>query len=227
MGTSVTRTADLEISFFEEAAELGAPAFAGLPGAGFLVVDTSFRILLAAGHAIRDEVRDGVRTRRVPEVIPASAWTVLRPRYEAALGGEVQEFDYEAERDGSSHHVRLAPLWAGTTITGVTVIIQDITAHTTATRLLAESDRRLSSVFEVLDEGVLVIDSTGQILQANPAARRIVGAELRPPVGGARVVGAARRAVLVRRHARDRRTDGPGLGGAGARRRSGDRWSRR
>ena len=41
--------------FFEEAVELGAPAFAGLPGAGFLVVDTSLRILLPIGLKFFDQ----------------------------------------------------------------------------------------------------------------------------------------------------------------------------
>ncbi len=52
------------------------------------------------------------------------------------------------------------------------------------TRGITGRDRRLGSVFEVLDDGVLVLDTAGRVLDANPAASRILGIDLASIVDG-------------------------------------------
>lgn len=162
----------------EETAEIGRALIARLPGAGLLIVDADLRILIADGDVFRDVDHGGVG-RRVPEVIPAAAWEILEPRYNAALDGHVQTFDYEAAGDPSVHSVRLAPIRDGAAAPiGVMVLTQDTTEKAAAIRQLAESKRLQRSVLEVLDEGVMVLDSDLGLVQANGAASAILGLDL-------------------------------------------------
>jgi hypothetical protein len=65
--------------------------------------------------------------RRVDDVIPAPAWTVLEARYTAALNGAVQSFEFAASSDGSVHWLRMAPIRDDGAVVGVMVLSQDTT----------------------------------------------------------------------------------------------------
>lgn len=56
--------------------------------------------------------------------------------------------------------------------------IRDITTDTHAVDGREEHDQRLRSVFAALDDGVLVVDRRGRILEVNPAASHILGIDL-------------------------------------------------
>jgi signal transduction histidine kinase len=45
-------------------------------------------------------------------------------------------------------------------------------------RALADAERRQRGIFDALDEGVLVVDRDGSVIDANPSARRLLGAAL-------------------------------------------------
>jgi PAS domain S-box-containing protein len=169
----------LNLQRLEDTAELGRALITRLPGAGLLIVDADLRILLADGDVHRDLPADIVG-KRVDDVVPAGAWERLEPRYRAALGGELQTFDFDFEALGSVtvHALRFAPIRGDASVIGVMVLSQDITAQVRAIRQLADSERLQRSVLEVLDEGVVVVGSDGALVQANRAACAILGLEL-------------------------------------------------
>lgn len=180
---------------FEETAELGRGLIARLPGAGLLILDANLHVLLVEGDAHRNLAYESVVGRPVRDVIPAPAWAVLKPRYALALAGEVQSFDYEAITDASVHSLRLAPIRDGAEVVGVLVLSQEITAAVTASRRLEGSERLQRSVLEALEEGVIVLDRQGRLLQANAAACQILGTDLtsaRPDVAWWEAFGARR-----------------------------------
>lgn len=158
-----------------ETAELGRGLVCRLPGAGLLIVDAELHILVADGDAYQAVDRDGIVGRRVADVVPAAAWEVLEPRYMAALQGNVQSFDYTAVSESSTHSLRLAPIRDEGAVVGVMVLAEDITAKVAMTSQLADSERMQRSVLKVLDEGVIVLDVHGRLVQANPAACAILG----------------------------------------------------
>jgi two-component system cell cycle sensor histidine kinase/response regulator CckA len=73
-------------------------------------------------------------------------------------------------------------------ITGVVLVFRDITERKQAEEALRDSERRFRSLFETMVEGVVWIASDGQIVQANPAAERILGLE-RSEIEGRSYVG--------------------------------------
>jgi PAS domain S-box-containing protein len=169
----------LDLRRLEETADFGRALIARLPGAGLLIIDADLRILLADGDVFRDVDHGGIIGRRVPEVIPAAAWEILEARYDAALDGHVQTFDYEAADSSRVYAVRLAPIRNGDAApVGVMVLTQDTTEKAAAIGQLAGSERLQRSVLEVLDEGVIVLDSHLGVVQANGAASAILGLDL-------------------------------------------------
>jgi PAS domain S-box-containing protein len=159
----------------EEAGELGRALVDGIPGAGLLVLDGDFRILLADGEVHGERDHDAFLMHRLSEVVPPGAWETLGPHLVAALGGEAQSFEYEVVGKPSWHWLRLAPIRDAGAVIGVLVLSQDITTQVSTHRMLADSERLKSSVLSVLDEGVVVVDLDGHLLEANPAARTILG----------------------------------------------------
>jgi PAS domain S-box-containing protein len=159
----------------EEAGELGRALVDGIPGAGLLVLDGDFRILLADGEVHGERDHDAFLMHRLSEVVPPGAWETLGPHLVAALGGEAQSFEYEVVGKPSWHWLRLAPIRDAGAVIGVLVRSQDITTQVSTHRMLADSERLKSSVLSVLDEGVVVVDLDGHLLEANPAARTILG----------------------------------------------------
>ena len=118
-----------------------------MPGSGYLVVDAGLRIAVMDGEIYANY--KGCVGRRVPDVIPAAAWQVLRPRYEAALDGHVQSFDYETVGGASVHAVRMAPVREGGEVIGVMVLTKDITVKTATIKRLTESEDRLRAAHAV------------------------------------------------------------------------------
>jgi len=71
----------------EEAAELGRALIARVPGSGMLIVDPQLRVLLAEGDVYRHRDVSHIVGRPLRDLVPASAWEVLEPRYFAAASG--------------------------------------------------------------------------------------------------------------------------------------------
>jgi PAS domain S-box-containing protein len=188
----------LDLYHLEQSGELARALIAGLPGSGLLVIDAEMRILLIDGDAYARLDRDETLMRPLPEVIPTASREALLPRLAAAIGGEAQSFEYDSVSDRSTHWVRLAPIRDDGVLAGVLVLSQDITETVAATRRLATSARLESAVLAALDEGVVVLDLDGGLIQANPAARTILGVDL-----ASTAVNPAWWEPLTTRHAKD------------------------
>lgn len=168
----------LDPRHLEEAAELGRTLVSRLPGAGLLILDTDLRILVMDGDAYSSVDQRGIVGRPVRDVIPAAAWQVLGPRYRATLLNQVQSFEYHAVGDPTTHSLRMAPVLHENTVIGVMVLTEDITPRAESDRKLAASELLQRSVLEVLEEGVVVVDLEGHLLQSNRAASAILGRDL-------------------------------------------------
>ena len=120
----------------ELAGELGRGLIHGDDGASLVIVDRDLRIVLTDGGARRSfehwRASDGPLVSAdgplVSDVIPPNAWRILGPRYQAALSGQAQSFEYDALSEPTSHWVRLVPIGHGCGVTGVMVLTQDVTA---------------------------------------------------------------------------------------------------
>jgi diguanylate cyclase (GGDEF)-like protein/PAS domain S-box-containing protein len=108
---------------------------------------------------------------RIPEVLV---------HYERAFGGATAEATIETA--GRTLQAHLVPLESEDgTIEGVVGVATDITDLAQAQVALTETEARHTVVLDALHEGVLLVDRLGRVLDANPAAQRILdpsGSEL-------------------------------------------------
>lgn len=117
-----------------------------------------------------------------------SPWTdVLGHRASDVLptfaGSEFYEFYCRCVEDGQSREtegyfkelanwyaVRVVPMPEGGAI-----FFRAITRQKTGEKQLEESERRFRTIFETLTQGIVVLDASGRIVDANPAAESILG----------------------------------------------------
>ncbi len=65
----------------------------------------------------------------------------------------------------------------------ILISFSDLTGRKHAEEVLRQSEERFRSLFESMSQGVLYYDNENRILQANPAARKILGVSLRDLIG--------------------------------------------
>src|SRR5258705_3027722 len=101
---------------------------------------------------------------RIPQVLV---------HYKRAFGGATAEATIETA--GPTLQAHLVPLESEDgTIEGVVGVATDITDLTHAQVALSETEARHTVVLDALHEGVLLVDRLGRVLDANPAAQRIL-----------------------------------------------------
>jgi PAS domain S-box-containing protein len=172
---------------------------AGVPGSGLLVLDGDLRVIRADGDCTRGHAHQGLVGTLLRDAVPATGWAELEPRYTTALAGEMQSFEYTDENEPTTYAIRLAPVRHDSEIVGVMALTQDITVETAVRDALGHGQDRHRAVLEALDEGVIVTDVDGNLLDANAAACSITGVDLQSAVGnpswwepiGARLTGDA------------------------------------
>ncbi len=95
--------------------------------------------------------------------------------------GQSAEFEYEAKRKNGeifpSHHtVSLLRDRSGEPI-GIASIVRDLSEHKKTHDALADSRKSFASIVEKSADGILVLDSRGKVLYANPSAAALLGYE--------------------------------------------------
>ena len=158
--------------WLEGSAELGRGLMLRRSGGGLLIVDADLRILLIDGEAHLDPDLVG---RCMPDVFPEDAWKILEPRYREALGGEAEPSYRDMVGEPSVQRLRMTPIRDDGAVVGVMVLSADAVSAVTSGHALASGGSHQQSVLDLLDEGVIVLDPHGRLLQANHAAGVILG----------------------------------------------------
>ncbi len=155
-----------------------------LPPAAVLIADCGRRILHVAGGAFEAH---GLSTatwigQTIEQVLPQSAVPELLPRYEAALRGEAQSFQYRTHDALGLYQVQLAPVpGAEGGIESVVAVMQDITEQVRTVSELARGEGRLREAERLVGVGSweLVVD-TGEITYSAGLARLLELTEDQP-----------------------------------------------
>jgi PAS domain S-box-containing protein len=111
--------------------------------------------------------------RPIEHVLPSDAVPILLPRYEAALAGEVQAFEYRTHDRTRLYSVQLVPVPGADGVIGsVVAVMQDVTDREQMTSDLARSEGRLREAERMVGVGSweLVI-ATGEITYSAGLAR--------------------------------------------------------
>ncbi len=152
---------------------------------GVVVIDREYVVRALEGGLYRaadgavpgwDVPADAAIGAPLEDTLGALAWSRLRPRYDAALAGEVQHFDYVSVDGEHSYDVRITPLHdTADRVCGALAAVQDVSR-----RWRAERDRRaaadfLRSALANMAEGVYAVDERGRLTFLNPAGEALLG----------------------------------------------------
>ena len=153
------------------------PADAAVPvaPAAVLIADRERRILHVGGgafaaHGLRT---DGWIGQTIEQVLPVEEAARLLPRYEAALRGEPQAFEYRSHDATRLYHVQLAPVSDDSGAIGsVVAVMQDVTDRARITADLARSEGRLREAERMVGVGSWeLVVATGEITYSAGLAR--------------------------------------------------------
>ena len=147
----------------------------GLTPLGIAFVDRDFRMIrinrtLAEAYGSHPEDQIG---RSVAEVVP-DVWAQMEPWYRHVLEHGTAVVNVEVERQRAAAHDRrywltsYIPVTADDEVTGVGVVVLDVTEHQEAEHLRA-------AVMDTMLEGLYVVDHAGRLTMMNAAATRILG----------------------------------------------------
>ena len=127
------------------------------------------------------------------DLVPADQKAEHDAYFERARSGFTQEYEITvADKNGTERFllVKTVPLSENGTFAGVYSILHDDTLRRTEQEALAatereryESARRLRSLFEANPDGVIAVDRSGRITEANAASARIGGYEIDAIIG--------------------------------------------
>jgi PAS domain S-box-containing protein len=117
-----------------------------LPPAAVVVADRNGQILHVEGTSF-DQHGDDARSwagKTIADVLPPDTLPELQARFQSALGGETQSFDYTTADGSASCWVQLAPLRdAQNEVSAVVAITHDLTERLRVAAELARSEARL------------------------------------------------------------------------------------
>jgi diguanylate cyclase (GGDEF)-like protein/PAS domain S-box-containing protein len=148
-----------------------------LPNGAVLLFDAELRYLMADGEQLLLGVGFTARDligKTLYDVVPPERVEPVASRYRLALRGEVQEF--EVKRGDRIFAVTIVPVYDedGAIIAGM-AMVYDVTAHKRDQEALREQTLVFQSTLEHMREGVLMVNSRGELAVFNHAAKSLLG----------------------------------------------------
>jgi PAS domain S-box-containing protein len=165
-------------------------ALAGVAGGSFVSFDDELRVRFAEGLPLLRAAVGPMVGRRLPDVVPAASWEVLRGPYEAAIAGRTTRFDVAWEDSVFSVHVAPFVLPGGdpgALAVSHTVSLQrpPRTSLVEQTDGVAGSEELFRAVFDSVPVGITVVDSDGRWLRVNREGCRMLGYDREELIGAA------------------------------------------
>lgn len=149
-----------------------------LPDATVLVVGADETLWIAEGELLG---RNGypnraIAGRTLSQILPAETSEMLRARFNVALSGELQSFDYRTVDGRAICWIQLTPMYlGGDEPAAVLAVIQDVTErHQLTTELGAERDR-LQLAEEMASFGHWELDLETQTVTLSDGSLRLLG----------------------------------------------------
>ncbi|MBV8246206.1 MAG: EAL domain-containing protein [Candidatus Eremiobacteraeota bacterium] len=145
--------------------------------------------ILEVNEALRNRTGfalDDFRGRRVHDFFPPEEAATADAMLAAAARGDSATRDVRLRRlDGSygERELVVVPIVSDGSVTGAFFCTEDISERVRAQRALVDSEQRFRSLFEHNPEGVVAVDRTGIVIDANDAGIRVAGRTREEMVG--------------------------------------------
>ena len=163
-------------------------ALAGIPGGAFVSFDHELRVDFAAGQPLARAGMGPMVGERLPELMHANAWKVMREPCQAALGGHITQFDFAWGDAVFAIYVSPFVLPGGGegglvvshSVSRERQLQTEIVDHEKAA---AAADELFRLIFDSVPIGIAVVARDGHWLRVNIAVSEMLGYEMDELVG--------------------------------------------
>ncbi|MDP3072397.1 MAG: PAS domain S-box protein [Opitutaceae bacterium] len=146
---------------------------------GLVIVDRERRYVYANATYARifGVAADQIVGLRVADLLEREYEMQVRPRLDRAFQGERVAFELSRKVAGKEFFlsVRYQPMESEGEVTAVVAVVVDISDLINAERARAQSEARYRTLFECAPDGILITDTQGTVLAANPSLCRMLG----------------------------------------------------
>jgi PAS domain S-box-containing protein len=153
---------------------------ADVAGGAAVVFDHELRVRFAEGAALARAGVGPMVGRRLPDLMPAESWQILKEPYEAAVAGRTTRFDFVS--DGTVFSIDVSPVDLPGEARGALAMSRAVSEQRrteTAERdaaVAAAADAELwHAAFDRSPNGMSIVALDGRWLQINAAYRRMLG----------------------------------------------------
>jgi len=146
---------------------------------GLVVVNRDRRYTYAnnAYAEVLDLPESGIVGQRVSEVLPRIYEEQIRPQLDRAFAGERVAYELRKPESGGDRHfaIKYEPTKVKGEVTRVIVVVTDITEIKRAEEAQRATEARYRTLFDYAPIGIVIADSEGYWLDANPSMCRMLG----------------------------------------------------
>lgn len=147
-----------------------------LPRMVVALFDRSLRLLVASGRGLADIGLgdDLLADKTLADVLPAADAAYLEKCFQVVMQGEEQHF--EGKFQSHLYDIHLLPVYdfSSVVLAGL-LVARDITQEREAENALRSSEYKLRSLIDRSDDGVVLVNREGQIIEWNASQERITG----------------------------------------------------
>ncbi|MGQ9888462.1 MAG: PAS domain S-box protein [Aggregatilineales bacterium] len=157
---------------------------ANLPRIVTCLFDHNLRLLVVGGQGLADVgLNDSAHdSQTLTDLLPGSTAAYLETRFRAALRGEEQRFETSFQQHLYDVHVLPVLGPSGVVLAGL-MVARDVTQERKAETALRGSERKLRSLIDRSNDGIVLVNHQGVIVEWNASQERITGRPAAEAIG--------------------------------------------
>lgn len=146
-----------------------------IPDLTVVVLEDDLVIRTVAGVGAMRQGLEGREGQRMESVSTEKNMSVLRPAFEQAAAGNEITTELHGSTNGAIHEIVMTPLPDDGGVRQVLVVARNVDRARRREKAFEKSIQWAEGLFENAPQGVAVVTSAGEVLQANAALRILVG----------------------------------------------------
>lgn len=140
--------------------------------------DRNLRLRVAGGRGLEEigleEIGLESSVQKLADVLPADSAAYLEKRFQFVMQGQEQHF--EGGFQGRLYDIHLLPVYDfGSVVLAGLLVARDITQERAAEKALRSSEYKLRSLIDRSQDGIVLVNNQGEIVEWNASQERITG----------------------------------------------------